>query len=101
MELGPQFRAALPQRDHSLAPVLCYNASPDSRWLLFLLSNSPSGSYRTLLLIGANFLVMTKWLYLDFKVEKGMIKVQDTRLKSQLSSLTVCDFEKLLNLFEP
>lgn len=46
-----------------------------------------------LVLIGANFLMMAKWLYLDFKVEKAMIKVQDMRLKSPLSPLTVCDFE--------
>lgn len=93
MELGPKFRAVWPQRHHSLASVLCYNASLDSGWLFLLLSNSPSGSYHTAVLIGANFLMMAKWLYVDFKVEKAMIKVQDVRLKSQLSPLSVYDFE--------
>lgn len=67
--------------------LLCYNASLYSGWFFFLLSNSPSGSYHTLVLIGANFLMMANdytWILKWKKLWLGAIHV---KLKSQLSPL--------------
>lgn len=101
MELGQKFRSGCPQRHHSSVPVLRYNTALYSRWSLFLLSNSPSGSHRTLVLIGANFLLMAKWLYLGFKVEQALIKVWDLGGSSLSLSLLCTTLNKLLNLCEP